>query len=153
MATIRGTPQYLSPILWKAHVIDGNSRFAEHNIYKSDVFSAGLVLIQFALMKEVTGFNSKTLEVNGEKLLKQHLKQIDKMYSPQFAQLMGLLLRFEESDRPSFCEIEALFYEKELTCREKGKPLNELIKYYNDNYNNITKGSETYGATGKSCQY
>ena len=69
------------------------------------------------------------------------------MYSPQFAQLMGLLLRFEESDRPSFCEIEALFYEKELTCREKGKPLNELIKYYNDNYNNITKGSETYGAT------
>ena len=60
MATIRGTPQYLSPILWKAHVIDGNSRFAEHNIYKSDVFSTGLVLIQFALMKEVTGFNSKT---------------------------------------------------------------------------------------------
>jgi len=24
MATIRGTPQYLSPILWKAHVIEGN---------------------------------------------------------------------------------------------------------------------------------
>lgn len=50
MATIRGTPQYLSPTLWKAHVIDGNSRFAEHNIYKSDVFSSGLVLIQLALM-------------------------------------------------------------------------------------------------------
>lgn len=61
MATIRGTPQYLSPVLWKAHVIDGSSRFAEHNIYKSDVFSAGLVLIQLALMNEVTGFNSKTL--------------------------------------------------------------------------------------------
>lgn len=28
MATIRGTPQYLSPILWKAHVIDGQSRYA-----------------------------------------------------------------------------------------------------------------------------
>lgn len=61
MATIRGTPQYLSPILWKAHVIDGSSRFAEHNIYKSDVFSSGLVLIQCTLMAEVTGFNSKTL--------------------------------------------------------------------------------------------
>ena len=24
-ATIRGTPQYLSPLLWKAHVVDGNS--------------------------------------------------------------------------------------------------------------------------------
>ena len=42
-ATIRGTPQYLSPILWKAHVVDGNSRFAKHNIYKSDVFSVGLM--------------------------------------------------------------------------------------------------------------
>jgi len=42
-ATIRGTPQYLSPILWKAHVVDGNSRFAKHNVYKSDVFSVGLL--------------------------------------------------------------------------------------------------------------
>ena len=38
-ATIRGTPQYLSPILWKAHVVDGNSRFAKHNIYKSGRFA------------------------------------------------------------------------------------------------------------------
>lgn len=50
MATIRGTPQYLSPILWKAHVVDGQSRYAEHNIYKSDVFSTGLVLFQMASM-------------------------------------------------------------------------------------------------------
>ena len=94
MATIRGTPQYLSPILWKAHVIDGSSRFAEHNIYKSDVFSSGLVLIQCALMAEVTGFNSRTLEVNGEKLIREHLKIIEKMYSANFAQLLGLLLKF-----------------------------------------------------------
>ena len=46
------------------------------------------------------------------------------MYSPNFAQLIGLLLRFDESDRPSFCEIEALFYEKELGCKEKSKPFN-----------------------------
>ena len=44
MATIRGTPQYLSPILWKAHVEDGgNSRHVTHNIFKSDVFSSGLI--------------------------------------------------------------------------------------------------------------
>jgi len=57
MATIRGTPQYLSPILWKAHVVDGNTRHAIHNMYKSDVFSAGLVMMQNALMDDVTGFN------------------------------------------------------------------------------------------------
>lgn len=65
MATIRGTPQYLSPILWKAHVIDGQSRYAEHNIYKSDVFSAGLVLFQLSAMNEVSGFNAKTSTTNG----------------------------------------------------------------------------------------
>lgn len=97
MATIRGTPQYLSPILWKAHVIDGNSRFAEHNIYKSDVFSTGLVLIQLALMNEVTGFNSKTMEVNGEKLIRENLKIIEKLYSANYSQLLAILLRFDES--------------------------------------------------------
>ena len=56
-ATIRGTPQYLSPLLWKAHVVDGNSRFAKHNIYKSDVFSVGLLFYQLAAMEDVTGFN------------------------------------------------------------------------------------------------
>ena len=59
-ATIRGTPQYLSPILWQAHVIDGSSRYVEHNIYKSDVFSIGLVIFQMASMSEVSGFNQKT---------------------------------------------------------------------------------------------
>jgi serine/threonine-protein kinase len=59
-ATIRGTPQYLSPILWKAHVVDGNSRFAKHNIYKSDVFSVGLLFYQMAAMEDVTGFNQKS---------------------------------------------------------------------------------------------
>mmetsp|Transcript_5625 Transcript_5625/g.4010 ORF Transcript_5625/g.4010 Transcript_5625/m.4010 type:complete len:82 (-) Transcript_5625:1462-1707(-) len=58
MATIRGTPQYLSPILWKAHVEDGgNSRHVTHNIYKSDVFSCGLIFFQCGAMEDVTGFN------------------------------------------------------------------------------------------------
>jgi serine/threonine protein kinase len=51
MATIRGTPQYLSPTLWKAHVEgDGHTRHVSHNIYKSDVFSMGLILYQMCAM-------------------------------------------------------------------------------------------------------
>ncbi len=56
MATIRGTPQYLSPILWEAHVITGDKQVV-HNIYKSDVFSAGLVIFFISSLKDVTGFN------------------------------------------------------------------------------------------------
>ena len=56
---------YLSPILWKAHVVDGNTRHAVHNMYKSDVYSARLVMIQNALMDDVTGFNQKTHQNDG----------------------------------------------------------------------------------------
>lgn len=51
-------------------MIDGQSRYAKHNIYKSDVFSTGLVLFQMASMNEVSGFNSKTRDINGEELIK-----------------------------------------------------------------------------------
>ena len=80
-ATIRGTPQYLSPVLWKAHVVDGNSRFAKHNIYKSDVFSVGLMFYQMASMDDVTGFNQKTTEYDGEKLIEQGIKKLKQKYS------------------------------------------------------------------------
>ena len=70
MATIRGTPQYLSPILWKAHVEGGgNVRHITHNLFKSDVYSTGLIVLQLALMDDVTGFNHKTPENDGEKLV------------------------------------------------------------------------------------
>ena len=147
MATIRGTPQYLSPILWKAHVVDGQSRYAEHNIYKSDVFSTGLVLFQMASMNEVSGFNSKTNQVNGEELVKEKLKSLQKMYSPSLVQLLDLVLRFEESERPSFSEIEQLFLNKEVMCKESGKPCSEYIKFYNQNYNNLTKNNTAHSNT------
>jgi len=78
LATIRGTPQYLSPCLWKAYVIDKNTRHATHNIYKSDVFSTGLVFYQIAAMEDVTGFNNLN---EGEELIEKGLKRLRKSYS------------------------------------------------------------------------
>jgi hypothetical protein len=40
-----------------------------------------------------------------------------------------------------------LFYERELSYKEKGKPLNDLIKLYNDNYSNISKSMEPIANT------
>lgn len=155
MATIRGTPQYLSPILWKAHVIDGNSRYVQHNIYKSDVFSSGLVIFQMAALQEVTGFNNMTPEINGEDLIKQNLQELEKMYSPQFVSIIALMLIFDESARPSYHQIEQIFYDLELNesmtnespgvkgskgqdSLNKSTIVNEYIKYYNRNYSTIT---------------
>lgn len=109
MATIRGTPQYLSPILWRAHVEEGgNTRHVTHNIYKSDVFSVGLIFYQFAAMEDVTGFNQKNQVNDGEKLIDQGLKKLRQRYSDHIIEIVRLMLKFEESERPSFIELAKL---------------------------------------------
>ena len=104
MATIRGTPQYLSPILWEAHVINQIKR-VEHNMFKSDVFSAGLVLFQIAALKDVNGFNQKTDQCNGERLIYEGLRMLGKIYSNRILEILGLMLKFDENERPNFIEL------------------------------------------------
>jgi len=105
MATIRGTPQYLSPILWKAHMLTPGTRQVEHNIYKSDVFSAGLVLFQLCGLKDVTGFNQKTVYCDGEKLMKEMFANLSKRYSSKVLDLLKKMLIFDEDKRPNFIEL------------------------------------------------
>ena len=105
MATIRGTPQYLSPILWEAHVIS-QIKHVEHNMFKSDVFSAGLVLFQMTALKDVNGFNQKTDNCNGERLIYEGLKMLSKKYSNRIIEILGLMLKFDENERPNFIELE-----------------------------------------------
>ena len=109
MATIRGTPQYLSPALWKAHVEDGgNSRHANHNIFKSDVFSCGMIYYQCAAMEDVTGFNQNNQVNKGEKLVESGLKKLKQRYSDHIIEIIRLMLKFDELERPSFIELAKL---------------------------------------------
>jgi len=109
MATIRGTPQYLSPALWKAHVEDGgNTRHVTHNIFKSDVFSAGLIFYQCAAMEDVTGFNQRNQVNDGERLIDAGLKKLKARYSDHIIEIIRLMLKFEENERPSFIELSKL---------------------------------------------
>ena len=104
LATIRGTPQYLSPILWLGHVIN-QVKHIEHNMFKSDVFSAGLVLFQIAALKDVNGFNQKTENCNGERLIYEGLKMLGKKYSNKIIEILALMLKFDENERPNFIEL------------------------------------------------
>jgi len=110
MATIRGTPQYLSPILWKAHVLTPGTKHVEHNIFKSDVFSTGLVLFQLAALKDVNGFNQKTQYNDGEKLIKEGLAWLSKRYSNKIIEPLKHLLIFDEEKRPSFIELAKILF-------------------------------------------
>ena len=105
LATIRGTPQYLSPILWEAHVINQVNK-VEHNMFKSDVFSAGLVLYQMAALSDVNGFNQNTEQSNGERLIRNGLRMLGKKYSNKIIEILNLMLKFDENERPNFIELE-----------------------------------------------
>ena len=101
VATVRGTPQYLSPKLWEAHVIK-KAKEVEHNMFKSDVFSTGLVLFQISAMKDVGGFNQKTEHNDGEELIRIGLNDLSKRYSNKLIEIIRRMLIFEEEKRPNF---------------------------------------------------
>ena len=127
MATIRGTPQYLSPILWKAHVEDGgNTRHVVHNLFKSDVYSCGLIFFQLASMDDVTGFNQRNAHNDGEKLVEAGLKKLRQRYSDHIIEIIRLMLKFDEVDRPSFVELAKLVLTStENTLESPKNALNE----------------------------
>ena len=148
MATIRGTPQYLSPILWEAHVIS-QVKHVEHNMFKSDVFSAGLVIFQIASLKDVNGFNQKTDQCNGERLIYEGLKMLSKKYSNKVIEILSLMLKFDENERPNFVELAKYLAKSndyvpkpDMTLIQylEQKNMNKSYKYLQNN-NNIKNSS------------
>lgn len=131
MATIRGTPQYLSPILWNAHVVL-QTKQVEHNIYKSDVFSVGLVLYQLCSMKDVNGFNQKTTFTDGEKLIKDGLMALGKIYSQKVVEILRRMLIFDEEKRPNFIELAKLIFGENYIPRID----RNISSFYDINNNN-----------------
>lgn len=52
-------------------------------------------------------------------MIKQSLIQLEKHYGNQFINVIALMLIFEESNRPSFVEVEQLFIEHETQGKYK----------------------------------
>ena len=117
----------MSPTLWKAHVEDGgNTRHVIHNLFKSDVYSCGLIFFQLASMDDVTGFNHKNADNDGEKLVEHGLNKLRQRYSDHIIEIIRLMLKYEETERPSFVELAKLV----LTSTENTieSPKNGLTK-------------------------
>jgi len=67
-----------------------------------------MVLMQNALMDDVTGFNQKTSTNDGEILINKALKDLEKRYSRHILDTLKLLLIFEEKERPNFLELSKI---------------------------------------------
>lgn len=77
-------------------------------MYKSDVFSCGLIMMQFATMEDVTGFNQKNQANDGEALIDSAIKHLRTRYNDHVLKIIKLMLRFNEAERPSFTELAKL---------------------------------------------
>lgn len=133
MATIRGTPQYLSPILWRAHNYTP-SKQVEHDIYKSDVFSTGLVIFQMSALKDVNGFNQKNQKYDGEKLIKEGLEHLSLRYSSKVIEIIRMMLIYNEDKRPNFLELGKNFFGESYVPRVD-RNLQEFSKEFKNNLN------------------
>jgi serine/threonine protein kinase len=126
--SITGTPLYLSPALRLAYArsLNGGSSNVNHNPFKSDVFSLGLVLLYMASLEEV---NSLAVVEGLQREIDRRLEIIRENY-PVVFELIRNMLVIEEDQRVDFLEcfkiLEKFFVFCEF-CREK-KVFNECLK-------------------------
>jgi hypothetical protein len=59
-------------------------------------------------MEDVTGFNQKNAVNEGEKLVDDGLKKLRQRYSDHIIEIIRLMLKYEETERPSFVELAKL---------------------------------------------
>jgi hypothetical protein len=59
-------------------------------------------------MDDVTGFNQKNDHNNGESLVETGLKKLRQRYSDHIIEIIRLMLKFDEGERPSFVELAKL---------------------------------------------
>ncbi len=59
-------------------------------------------------MEDVTGFNQKNQVNDGEKLVEAGLKKLRSRYSDHIIEIVRLMLKFDENERPSFIELAKL---------------------------------------------
>lgn len=59
-------------------------------------------------MEDVTGFNQRNQTNDGERLVDAGIKKLKTRYSDHVLEIIRLMLKFEECDRPSFIELSKL---------------------------------------------
>lgn len=105
--TLVGTPLYFSPLCAQAYVnyqVYGNENGVHHDMYKSDVFSLGLVFLRMACLANVRGLNAQ-----GQTLINERVGQLS--CGGSVKHLIGCMLRVNEAERPDFVDLSSVFRE------------------------------------------
>lgn len=129
--TYAGSPYYVSPLLREA--VKNKEKLArlDHDVYKSDVFSLGLILLEAASLCDIRGLNS--FENRGK--VEEIINKLAKDYDPWFINVLKKMLEFDEEKRPNFLELQ-FFVKKEEDLRYIYNPFTN-INHAKTSYHNV----------------
>ena len=102
--TVIGTPLYLSPLLRESFIkmLSGQNCRVKHDVYKSDVYSLGLILLYMASLKNPVGLTDlNNLQIN----LNARIAEISQNY-PRLKILLEKMLQVSEVDRYDISQLK-----------------------------------------------
>ena len=106
MQTVRGTELYMSPILYTA-LKSAPNKGANHNVFKSDVFSLGMCFLFAACLDYKSLYDIR--KVNGMSKLRDVVNQyVNGRYSNDFMNILFSMLQINEKERPDFIELSSM---------------------------------------------
>ena len=101
---IAGIPLYLSPLLRESFIksLAGQNCLVKHDVYKSDVYSLGLILLYMASFNKPIGLTDLN---NLQSKLNSRLEEISQNY-PRLKRLLEKMLQVNEEDRYDFIQLK-----------------------------------------------
>ena len=137
LATIVGTPMYLSPVLRRSYN-NGSTGFSgvAHNVYKSDVYSLGITFLYLTSLNPV---NELCILDNLEGKIKVRIDSLPEMY-PRIKYLLESMLKVDEELRPDFIQLKKLL--DGVTTSEKSDQVISVI----------TEGRQQYSPIFHKCE-
>ena len=101
---VRTSFTFMSPELYDNRYSFNNLKIQNHNMFKSDVYSLGLVFLYAACDDKIRGLNNGKNPYNRETIL-ELLNKVEKRYSGACKTVIGLMLVGDPSKRLIFNEI------------------------------------------------
>lgn len=96
-----------------------------YNIYKSDVFTLGVMILQIALWKQTfIPYDYKNCVIN-QQLLDQYLHQVKQKYSLSLVEFLNLALNNVSTERPDFIKLNEYLDQSEQLA---GKRIVQLLQ-------------------------
>lgn len=95
----------------------------KHNVFKSDVFSLGICMINAGLLESCDNIYNYNKFIINEMALEEKLEKLKILYPLEFVYVVQQMILFDEKNRPDFDLLEKLCQDQHRIFNEKNTPV------------------------------